>query len=149
MAIDFGQWMVKTRGDKGVSLDALAPKVPTSKSHLWQIEHGTTPRLDSAAKIAKALGVPLWQAVKAMGESRGKPRELVPAPGKRTKRSKPAAVAAVAPRKRSKPASKPTKPAAKRPVVVVAPDKPKRSHKRKTPPAVVPAAVPLGLAGEQ
>lgn len=69
----FGDWQQATRDKLGLSYDDLADKSKVSKSTLYQIERGETiPRLDTAAKICKGLGVSLSQAIKSVEASRGK-----------------------------------------------------------------------------
>lgn len=74
--MSFNQWLAKTREKKGLTLDALSEKSGVSKTTIYMAEVADTDvRLSSAGKISKALGVPLWQALKAAGEMRsGKSR---------------------------------------------------------------------------
>lgn len=82
--MSFNNWLAKTREKKGLTLDALAEKSGVSKTTIFMAETTDTDmRLGTAAKISKALGVPLWQALKAAGEMRnGKSRSAGGKPSK-------------------------------------------------------------------
>lgn len=72
----FGKWLTKTREKQGLTLEEVATAAGLSKSSIYMIENGgTDPRLDSATRISKALGLPLWKALKQAGESNGKAKK--------------------------------------------------------------------------
>lgn len=71
--MDFSEWLVAARLKQDFTLDVLATKSKVSKTTVYMAEAGqTSPRLDTATKICKALGVPLWKALKQVEESRVK-----------------------------------------------------------------------------
>lgn len=70
-----GDWVARNREKQGLTLEDLATKSKTSKSSIWALEAGTNrPRIDSADKICKALGTPLWKALQQLENANGKSR---------------------------------------------------------------------------
>lgn len=68
----FGEWVQATRLKQGLTLVDLADAAGTGKSVVWGIEQGAVrPRLDSADKIAGALGVPLSKALQLAEKRHG------------------------------------------------------------------------------
>lgn len=52
-----GNNLKQLRKEKGLSLESLAKKAGVSKAHIWTIEKGNSPKLDTVYKIAQALDV--------------------------------------------------------------------------------------------
>ncbi len=60
----FGQYLGQRRSQLGLSQKAVAEAVGISRPYLTQIENGTrTPGDDTTARLLKALGIPLEQAM--------------------------------------------------------------------------------------
>lgn len=52
-----GNNLKQLRKEKGLTLESLAKKAGVSKAHIWTIEKGNSPKLDTVYKIARALDI--------------------------------------------------------------------------------------------
>lgn len=55
--MSFGDWVKKTRKEKGMTLEQVAALAGTSKSQIWEIEAGSDPRLSTICAVSSAFGV--------------------------------------------------------------------------------------------
>ena len=63
----FGEWIKAARKFHGLTLDEVAEKAGTSKSHVWEMENDRgNPTLATAHSITGAFGTELWRVLKKM-----------------------------------------------------------------------------------
>ena len=68
-SLEFSKFIKSKRTELKMSLQDVADLANLSKSHVWEIERGTTsPTVDTAKAIATALCIPLWRIFKEVGE---------------------------------------------------------------------------------
>ena len=60
----FGLLVRAIREERGLSQEGLAARAELNRSYMGEIERATSmPSLSTAAKLARALGLPLWQLI--------------------------------------------------------------------------------------
>lgn len=57
--MDPGKELSRLRKEKGLSQKALAQLVGTGQDYIWDIEHGKSPGIEVASKLARVFDVPL------------------------------------------------------------------------------------------
>ena len=73
MHTNFGHWVRTQRLSRGWTGQGLARRAGVSQGCISMIETGVrSPTLETAARIAKAFGLPLWEALRQAHEPPGK-----------------------------------------------------------------------------
>tara|TARA_R110002050_G_scaffold118053_3_gene235140 strand:- start:1582 stop:1890 length:309 start_codon:yes stop_codon:yes gene_type:complete len=67
----FGERLTAKRKEKGLTLEQLAQKVGSTKSHIWQLENkpGVNPSAQLVSDIASVLGVTVEELISGSGSS--------------------------------------------------------------------------------
>lgn len=79
LATRIGRTIREQREATGISQERFAANIGRHRTFMGSLERGeTNPSLDTLERVAKALGMPLWQLVRMAEERSGDERNYVP-----------------------------------------------------------------------